>query len=514
MLKKSNLYNFFIPSIADIFFIIVFLSLSLFGSKRLLFDCDTGYHIRIGDFIVNTLTIPRHDIFSFTSPPLPWMAYEWMSGVIMSLIHTRMGLTGIVLFFAFVIALTFSLFFRIMKSYKADMLISVFLVSLVIGTASIHWLARPHIFSLFLMVIWYYILDLYQYRGKNYLYFLPLLILIWVNLHQGFIIAFILNGIYLLGNFVKFLFTKKNDKVLWINKAKSLSFITIICLLISLVNPYGYRLLILPFTLMSSKFVTYNISEFLSPNFHESMPFTYLLFFMIIIFSLSKVGLDIIELVLIVSFTYMALHSARFIPLFAIISAPIILKYADKMMRESRGKIIDFVRIRSKNIETIDSSSRGHIWPVLTLIIILSISFNGKISYSFDSKIKPVEASKFLNSEKLAGNTFNDAEFGDYIIYSMWPKYKVFICAEIYSEDRLKEYYRVKRIEPEWNAVLDKYNINWIIDKKDSALSTLLLERKDWKIIYVDKVAAIFVRNMPENRYFIEKYSSAPGGED
>ena len=190
------------------------------------------------------------------------------------------------------------------------------------------------------------------------------------------------------------------------------------------------------------------------------------------------------------------------------------MKYADKMMRESRGKIIDFVRIRSKNIETIDSSSRGHIWPVLTLIIILSIYFNGKISYSFDSEIKPVEASKFLNSEKLTGNMFNDAEFGDYIIYSMWPKYKVFICAEIYSEDRLKEYYRVKRIEPEWNAVLDKYNINWIIDKKDSALSTLLLERKDWKIIYVDKVAAIFVRNMPENRHFIEKYSSAPGGED
>jgi len=67
---------FFIPSIADIFFIVIFLYLSFWGGLRLLIDCDTGYHIRAGEFIISSVSVPRYDIFSFISPPLPWIAHE------------------------------------------------------------------------------------------------------------------------------------------------------------------------------------------------------------------------------------------------------------------------------------------------------------------------------------------------------------------------------------------------------------------------------------------------------
>ena len=90
---------------------VIFLYLSFYGGQGLLLDCDTGYHIRIGDFIADTLTIPKYDILSFTHPPLPWINHEWLSEVIMSLIHRWQGLAGIVVFFAFVIALTYSFFF-------------------------------------------------------------------------------------------------------------------------------------------------------------------------------------------------------------------------------------------------------------------------------------------------------------------------------------------------------------------------------------------------------------------
>ena len=59
---------------------------------------------------------------------------------------------------------------------------------------------------------------------------------------------------------------------------------------------------------------------------------------------------------------------------------------------------------------------------------------------------------------------------------------------------------------PGWNEVLKKYDISWIIYNANSALSLFLMQRDDWKLIYADEVANIFVKNVKENQYLIEKY--------
>ena len=166
-MNDSKKIKFFLtPSIADVIFLCLFLSLSLSAGKCLLNDGDTGYHIRAGEYILNTLSIPRQDIFSFHAPPLPWTAHEWLSEVIMAIVHRSFGLTGIVIFFSLIISLVYSLFFKILK-VNDDIVLSVFFALLVLSSSHIHWLARPHIFSLLLMIIWYYVLDEYQYKDRN-----------------------------------------------------------------------------------------------------------------------------------------------------------------------------------------------------------------------------------------------------------------------------------------------------------------------------------------------------------
>jgi len=132
----------------------------------------------------------------------------------------------------------------------------------------------------------------------------------------------------------------------------------------------------------------------------------------------------------------------------------------------------------------------------------------GKMEYKFDEKKLPVDAVQFMKKEKISGNMFNNDEFGDYIIYAAWPEYKVFFDgrSDMYGVKRMKEYIKVARIEQAWDDVLKKYNINWIIYNANSSLSQFLLERDDWKLIYADKVADIFVRNTPENQSLITKY--------
>ena len=107
---------------------------------------------------------------------------------------------------------------------------------------------------------------------------------------------------------------------------------------------------------------------------------------------------------------------------------------------------------------------------------------------------------------------FDNDEFGDYIIYAEWPKYKVFVDgrSDMYGVDIMKEYLKVISIKPGWDEVIKKYNIKWMIHNANSVLSMFLMERDDWELIYADKVANIFVKDIPENQYLIEKY---PGVE-
>ena len=54
--------------------------------------------------------------------------------------------------------------------------------------------------------------------------------------------------------------------------------------------------------------------------------------------------------------------------------------------------------------------------------------------------------------------------------------------------------------------ILKKYDISWIIYNSNSVLSLFLMERDDWRLIYADKVADVFVKDIPENQYLIQKY--------
>jgi hypothetical protein len=505
-----NKLRLFVPTIADLLFFVTFLCLSFYPDNGLLEDGDTGYHIRAGKFILDTLSIPRHDIFSFLSPPIPWTAHEWLSEVIMAIVHMAFGLTGVVVFFAFLISLVYYLLFRTNRTGNNNIFLAILVILLVMISSKLHWLARPHIFSQILIVVWYYILNAYHYRNKNYLYALPLLMVLWVNLHGGFVTGFILLVVYLIGNVIQSFSSETEKKSLSRKKTVTLASVTALCLLAALINPYGYQILLFPFNLVSSRFLMDHINEFLSPNFHEFEPFKYLLFLMISLIAVSREKLDAIELLLILILTNMALYSVRHIPLFAIIALPIILRRGDALLHEKKGAFTDFVKKRSDVIASVDKTAAGYVWPVIGVLIVIFFAANGKLAYTFDARKKPVAAVEFLKREPIQGNMFNDDEFGDYIIYAAWPDYRVFFDgrSDMYGEERLKEYFKVVTLETGWETVLEKYNINWIIYNSKSILSRMLIKDKEWRLIYSDKVATIFVRDRPEYQYLIEKYQN------
>jgi hypothetical protein len=499
---------FFLPSIEDMLFLSIFVYLAFSKGMALLGDCDTGYHIRAGEWIIAHLSVPRHDMFSYSSPPLPWTAHEWLSEVIMALIHNTFGLTGLAIFFAGILALVSLLLFRMIRNEGDNILLAVFIVLLATISSQIHWLARPHVFSLLLFLAWYWILEEYRRNDTNRLYLLPPILLLWVNLHGGYLAGFMLLGIYLIGELPDYFSGNAEKRTEAWQRLKSLAITTAVCIPVSCINPYGYHILLFPFNLVSNQLIMDSVTEFLSPNFHEPNPFKYLLLGLVAVLALSRERLKLTELLLLLVFLNMSLYSVRYIPLFALVSAPILMRHTDTLLRNSQSRFTEALRRKANNLATIDATSGGILWPIFAFGAVTWLAASGAIQYGFNPQTKPVAAVRFIEKANLPGNMFNNDEFGDYVIYAAWPRYKVFFDgrSDMYGTERLKEYKQITNFEDGWEKTLEKYRINWIFFDTNSRLTRFLKERKDWVLIYQDRVAAIFIRNIEENQGIIAQH--------
>ncbi len=124
------------------------------GLKTLLSDCDTGWHIRTGEWIMAHHGVPTHDIFSYSKPDGAWYAWEWLSDVIWAFLNNHGGLASVACFAILLLAVTFALLFRLVRR-KSNAIVAIVVTMLAAAASSVHWLARPHLFTLFFLVLFY-----------------------------------------------------------------------------------------------------------------------------------------------------------------------------------------------------------------------------------------------------------------------------------------------------------------------------------------------------------------------
>src|SRR5262249_52222278 len=144
-----------------------------------------------------THTIPRSDPFSISTAGKPWYAWEWLYDCLLAVAYRMGGLNGVVWLAAMLIAVSFAVVFRMMLRRGTSMPVAVLLVLLAASASTIHFFARPHVASWILTVVWFALLEDSELTGETRrLWWLPLLMLVWVNVHGGFLVAFVLLGIY------------------------------------------------------------------------------------------------------------------------------------------------------------------------------------------------------------------------------------------------------------------------------------------------------------------------------
>jgi len=496
---------FLLPSIGNLVFVAILFVLIFRVGNGLLNDGDTGYHIRTGELIAQDWRVPYTDPFSYHMPPLRWTAHEWLSELIMALIARGFGVTGVVVFFSFILAIAHWLLYRSLRRLSDDVLLCALVTLLACVTSSTHWLARPHVFSLLFTVIWCDRLNRFQAEQRHAFILLPAMMLIWVNLHGGYFIGLVLTAVYFAGSWVEAM-AAPSEKAR--RKTKSLLALLIACVAASMINPHGPKILEFPLRLAADHFVMDQVTEFQSPNFHDFLPFKYMLLALIAALALSRSGLSVTDAGLAALLSYMALYSVRHVSLFAIVLAPVLLKATARALDRLPPVIFRFYQIRSQNMKAVDAAVNGLVWPLAAVMLVSTLAASGAVRYRFDESIFPVKAVEFLKREPIPGRMFNNDEFGDYLIFAAWPAYRVYIDgrSDMYGKKYGGDYLKVARLLPGWKEVLKKYDIGWIIFDTQSPLSAALYDQNDWRAIYSDALATIFVKNEPRYAALLAKY--------
>lgn len=152
--KVGRLARLLLPSLGGLSALLV-LQLLVTNSWRFLLDSDTGWHIRTGELILQAHSVPRRDPFSHSMPGEKWFAWEWLTEALMAGLHNWRGLAGVVGGAIFVLLASYAALYALMIWRGADPLIACAVTVFGAIAGIVGWLARPHLVSILMMVIWY-----------------------------------------------------------------------------------------------------------------------------------------------------------------------------------------------------------------------------------------------------------------------------------------------------------------------------------------------------------------------
>ena len=519
-----------LPSLTDLAFLmpIVFLFARMEGAKSMLGDGDTGWHIRTGEWILANGRVPSQDMFSFTKAGEPWFAWEWLWDLSFAWLYQHGGLAAVVAASIFVISLTFALLFRLILRRCDNPLIAAAFTFLACVGSSLHWLARPHLFTMLFVVIWVSLLERVQAGRRKLLFALPLLMVLWTNLHGGFFVGLVILGAYAAGEIVKAAFTADpTERRSAIRSATRLTVTGVVCAAATLLNPYTYHLHAHILQFFREPYHFQYIVEYQSVNFHTPAA----RYFEVILFlaPLSAIWLlikrnEYIPLVLVAGWAHLALFSARNVPLFALLAAPYMAQALDGVLSGLEGapvaawvrRSVAAFKRAADDFAVLDRAWRVHVVSLAGAILILALltdpNAKGKLKSEFDPKRYPAKALDVLRARP-DSRIFADDEWGDYLVYQLYPGQKVFIDGrdDFYGQDFEQKYVDLLNVKFDWEQYLRKHRIDTVLLSTTSALAGAIKESRNWRVIYDDTVAVVFLA-VPQTTPVSQELSTAQRG--
>ena len=456
--KKSNLF------LLGILFLCLILSLLSFFH----IDSDYYWHLKAGEIIFQKGII-RHDIFSWLAHGKYWMSHEWLFEVIIYGLKCLFGKyhTFIYCFSCYILLFGFLLLTNY-KAYLKNFLYTLFYL-LFFGISLLGFIqVRAYLISFLLLSITIYLLiDLYHNSESYKIFFLPLITIIWANVHGGssnlpYLLCFIF---FIIGHF-SFQFKKIESKRLKKKQLYRYFIVMILCIISVCINIHGIKMLTYPYLNMFDTVMIDHIMEWRSTTLHESFHYVYFayLLFLLLTFLFSSKKIQLIDFVLFLICTYLGLKSIRFWAFTPIIMSYVIFSYVGK------------------------SNNKGFTSSVIILSTFLLFVFLLNDSFSKLNNSKQNISSETISMISKANpkKLFNQYKYGGELIYHDIP---VFIDgrADLYSGNYFNDYLSIINLKNNAISLIRKYNFDYYLLSGEDPLYTFISNSEEYELVYNDK---------------------------
>jgi hypothetical protein len=493
-----------LPCLTDVLFLLpAFVILYLLpGTSALLADGDTGWHIRTGEWILQHRTVPALDLFSFTKPHAVWFSWEWGWDLLFAPIHQVWGLAGVAFANLLLLCLISAVLYRLVRRRCENDVLAMLFTVLALSGSSIHWLARPHLFSWLFVLLFSHALLSAEEGNRKALWYLPLLTMAWVNIHGAFFI-----GIFMLltSAAAETLATLKRQPISWRQanqNARPYLISAALCLGASFINPYTWHLHRHVLRYLRDFKLLDQIQEYQSMNFHYFPAIFFecmlLLGAVSVVWCLKRARYSAMILMLV--WGHLALVSARNIPIFLFIAAPWVACVGREALGCLQGaswlsRFGNTVSEIGTELRPIERMRRWHLVSVLAVLFMACSLAKGnhKLQADFAAKTFPVSAIPVLEPMKDA-HVFTYDQWGDYLIYRLYPTIRVFVDGrgEFYGADFLTSCMAAINARHDWEAELKRFGVDTVLLRVDAPLAEVLKRSRNWKLVFDDGSLIIF----------------------
>jgi hypothetical protein len=488
-----------LPSLSDLFFLFIVVWLFLadpLGWQRLLKDADTTLHIRVGEQILSSGSIPTTDSFSFSKPGGTWYAFEWLSEVALASAYNVAAFKGVVFLAGMLIALYLTMLLKYTIWRGANGMIALFVVLMTATVSMIHFHARPHLFTLLFLSGAIWILEYNRRKGGLLIWTLVPLTALWANLHGGFVIFLVLLALRCAGCAAEAWLWPDQDRL---TEAAQLAKVGVACGLASLLNPYGIYLHLHILDTLQSTWIKNNVSEFQSPTFRSEE----MLYFMLLLFAglFCVVPLirarRVVEPLWILFLAYASLTSVRHATIFVLVAAPIISLEASQwwssaVAGKSRTSVLGLLDDMTRKFSSKLSGTSVFIPAVIVVLAFISgVSWPQK----FAADAVPMELVEKHLDLLSSGRLFASDQIADYLVF-LNPRQKVFLDSRhnYYGDKIGNDYIAIAGGGSKWRSLLDQYRIDVVLAETNAPITSLVKTTADFVLVDSDKQYALFAR--------------------
>jgi hypothetical protein len=464
------------------------------GSTALFSDTDTGWHIRNGERILASGSLPHTDPFSFSKPNAPWVAWEWGSDVLMGAVYRLGGMAGVALLYGSCIAGSVWMWFRLTRAIGGSFLIACLFFVPMLSTTTVHWLARPHIFSWLLLLGTVWLCERLPRRLERWHIALVVAVAaLWANLHASFLLAPVIAGVYAIGTWLTPLIWESAPARDW----RTYAGLGLAMLPGTLINPGGWKLHRHVIEYLTNSALLDRISEFQSFDFHQAGA-GWIVICVSICFIGGCAALAIHRperFLLSLLIAAMALQSVRVLPLAALLLLPLacgsiteVLKVARGLAPKLRGRL-NAVLQYGDQLQSIERSCGGYaIVPLVATLVFVAISG----SSGFAQGDTPVNAAAAIETLPASARILSTDSFGGYLIFRFAGARRVFFDgrSDFYGSEFTDHYLKMVSVHPGWRDEFNRWNFTNALLPPDSALAGAL-EANGWQELYRDKTAVL-----------------------